>query len=230
MHAFALSQSRVSIETYLDPHRRWRVLDLGWGHQRSQVRAHRALFVGYDVDYRRVDVLNTPKRGAGPRRRYGIPAASGSADVVLSAHALTRVPFFWATALEIERVLVPGGFAFLCVASRGHPTADRDYWRFYADAYRALAAHTGMELLDAYHDHPRWDAERNQWDYGHVRASRYWGDCVGALRKPHRRPDRWRRAVVRRAAVWWANQADQPAAAGVQSAPGNGTPAGPSTV
>jgi SAM-dependent methyltransferase len=229
MHAYELNQTRISIETYLEPGRRLRVLDLGWGHKREHVAAHRELFAAHDVDYRRVDVLNAPTKGGKPRRRYGIPAGAGSVDVVLCSQALEHVPFFWATALEIERVLAPGGFAFLCAPSRGHPTKDQDCWRFYLDAYRAMAAYTGMALLDAHLDLPRWDSERNQLNYAAVRDSRYWGDGVGVLRKPHQQGDRLRRAVVRRAAVWWANHVDDAQPGGVHAVPGAGMPLPPRT-
>jgi SAM-dependent methyltransferase len=206
MHRSELNQTLVSIQTYLEPGRRLHVLDLGWGHKRAHVRAHRELLAGYDVKYRRLDVLNTPKGGGARGRRYGIPARSNAFDVVLSSQTLPHVPFFWATLLEIERVLAPGGFALLSGASRGHPNQSQDCWRFYADAYRAMAAHTGLTLLDAHIDLPRWDQETGRCDYAAVRTSRYWGDCVGVLQKPQLQRDRLRRAVVRTAARWWANQ------------------------
>jgi SAM-dependent methyltransferase len=205
MHRSALNQTLVSIQEFLEPDRRLQVLDLGWGHRREHVRAHRALFDGYDVKYRRLDVLNTAKGGGSSGKRYGIPARSRSFDVVVSAQTLPHVPFFWATLLEIERVLRPGGYALLTGASRGHPTKTQDCWRFYADAYRAMAAHTGMTLLDSYLDAPPRDAGGERFDYASVRPSRYWGDCAGVLQKPVESKDRLRRAVVRTAALWWAN-------------------------
>ena len=51
---------------------------------------------------------------------YRIPVKSGSFDIVLSGQVFEHVPLFWASLLEIARVMKPEGYFFLTVPSRGH--------------------------------------------------------------------------------------------------------------
>ena len=148
---------------------------------------------------------------------YSIPAASKSQDVVISGSVFEHIPFFWASMLEVARVLRPGGLWFVTVPSRGHKHSAIDCWRFYPDGLRAMAAASHLTLLeshvhyppmteDARHDYPRIDAKNH-----------YWGDAVAVYRKPERYPLEMHaiRPVVR----WWANRAGGQGPARQHSAP-----------
>lgn len=89
---------------------------------------------------------------------YKIPLRSGSVDVVISGQMLEHCEFFWLSFCEMMRVLRPDGFLFLIAPSSGpvhsYPV---DCYRFYPDAYRALAKYAGCDLVDV------WRDDRGPW-------------------------------------------------------------------
>ncbi|MFJ8250012.1 methyltransferase domain-containing protein [Streptomyces sp. NPDC094466] len=182
----------------------YRVVDLGSRISGKQTRTHRALLADHPVDYFGVDVQDGPNVDAVMKKPYRIPARSNSADVVLSGQAFEHIPFFWASMLEIARILKPGGHAFITAPSRGHVHDAQDCWRYYPDGFRALAAHSRLELREAYTDFP---PRKGIWhDYRSIDGkAAYWGDSVGVFRKPARYP-RLTMFAVRELTVWWANR------------------------
>src|SRR5688572_8686031 len=110
---------------------------------------------------------------------YRLPMATRSVDVVISGQAFEHIEYFWMTWLEMLRVLKPEGHIFLIAPSRGYEHRyPQDCWRFYPDAWRALAKFGACDLLEVHSD---WDAHRDP-------SSSDWGDTVGVFRKP---PMRW---------------------------------------
>lgn len=89
---------------------------------------------------------------------YRLPLQDGSVDIVLSGQMLEHCEFFWLTFAEMMRVLKPGGFLFLIAPSAGpihrYPV---DCYRFYPDAYRALAKYANCRLAEV------WLDERGPW-------------------------------------------------------------------
>jgi SAM-dependent methyltransferase len=195
----------LSVTTYLDPARHYRVLDFGSLADGPQGATHRDLFEGYRMDMVGMDVQPGPNVDVVMSKPYRIPAKSGSFDLVITGSTFEHVPFFWASMLELARVLRPGGLIFLTAPSRGHRHARIDLWRFYPDAMRALAAYSGLILREAYTDFPPTQPDSRRLDYSKVeRRTSYWGDTVGVFEKPRRYP---RRLALERAAVcWWANR------------------------
>jgi SAM-dependent methyltransferase len=135
---------------------------------------------------------------------YRVPLRSGSVDVVISGQVFEHIPFFWASALEIARVLKPGGVFLMSVPSRGRPHTAVDCWRYYPDGVRAMAAFAHLEVLRATTDFPPVRGARDQ---RYARApEHYWGDTIGVLRKPLGYPS-VRMTLVRTPLLWWANRA-----------------------
>ncbi|WP_211369589.1 methyltransferase domain-containing protein [Pseudoxanthomonas yeongjuensis] len=89
---------------------------------------------------------------------YRLPLEDGSVDIVLSGQMLEHCELFWLTFAEMMRVLKPDGYLFLIAPSAGpihrYPV---DCYRFYPDAYRALAKHNNCHLLEV------WLDERGPW-------------------------------------------------------------------
>lgn len=89
---------------------------------------------------------------------YCLPLQDSSVDIVLSGQMLEHCEFFWLTFAEMMRVLKPDGFLFLIAPSAGpihsYPV---DCYRFYPDAYRALAKYANCRLIDV------WLDERGPW-------------------------------------------------------------------
>jgi len=77
--------------------------------------------------------------------------ADDSFDVCISGQTFEHNPYFWVTACEIARVLVPGGF--VCIIAPGAGAVHRypvDCYRFYPDSWAALAALMGLDVEEVY--------------------------------------------------------------------------------
>ncbi len=127
----------------------------------DQPLSHKPLFDAPTWAYTGLDVeagLNVDVVPAHDYQWDGLGA--DSFDVVLSGQAFEHIPFFWATAFEIGRVLRPGGAAVIIAPGRGpqhrYPV---DCWRFHDDGFEALAAYLGFEVLDVFTE---WG--RNMWE------------------------------------------------------------------
>ncbi len=103
-----------------------------------------------------------------------LPLEDNSIDIVISGQMLEHCEFFWIVFAEMVRVLKDDGYIFLIAPSAGpihkYPV---DCYRFYPDAYRALAKLTHCHLLDVWHDN------RGPWN-----------DLVGIFNKTGNYPDR----------------------------------------
>lgn len=104
---------------------------------------------------------------------YALPLEDASADIVISGQAFEHIGQFWRTFAEMARVLKPDGFMFLIAPSAGpehrYPV---DCYRFYPDAYAALADSAACDLVET------WLDERGPWR-----------DLVGVFR--HRGAKAW---------------------------------------
>jgi len=125
--------------------------------------------------YRGVDLAAGPNVDIVLQSAYQLPLASQSVDVIVSGQAFEHIEYFWLTWLEMVRVLKPGGYIFLIAPSRGFEHRyPQDCWRFYPDAYAALAKYGGLELKEAHTD----------WEPHSDPDSAPWGDTVGVFRLP----------------------------------------------
>jgi SAM-dependent methyltransferase len=204
MHQSARKHMALCVDEYLPTEGRLRIVDLGSRVSSDKHQTHRELFDEYDCEYIGVDILDGPNVDVVMPKPYRIPVRSSSADLVISGQVFEHIPFFWASITEIARVLKPSGHAFITAPSRGHVHNVQDCWRFYPDGMRALAAWSGLELLEAFTEFPPRVASTAKHDYSAIDAAAYWGDTVGVFRKPNGY-SRVRMAVVRRLTVGWAN-------------------------
>lgn len=205
MHPSQYEHMAQCVDRYLAKDRTYRVLDFGSGISPKQTRTHRDLLDGYDYSYVGVDVRPAENVDIVMTRPYSIPVPSNSADVIFTGAVFEHVPFFWASMLEIARVLRPKGLLFVVVPSRGHKHTPVDCWRFYPDGMRAMASAARLELKEAHTHFPPANAGRH--DYAAINTSRhYWGDTVGVFQKPRRYARHM--TLVRPVVRWWANKYD----------------------
>ncbi len=156
MHASSLENMRRCYQQYVLgtelEERGGYVLDVGGADVNGSYRSifpgqfeYRTADIGPDVDL----VLADP---------YSFPIDDGSVDIVLSGQAFEHIEYFWRTFDEMVRVLKPDGLIFLIAPSAGpahrYPV---DCYRFYPDAYAALAKRTGCDLVEI------WCDERGPW-------------------------------------------------------------------
>lgn len=211
MHPAAHAQMGLSIERYMEKGRRYRLLDFGSGTSPKQTLTHRSLLSEYDCDYTGVDVRKGNNIDIVMEKPYRIPLKSKSFDIVLSGQVFEHVPFFWASLLEIARVMKPGAYFLMTVPSRGHVHSAYDCWRVYPDGLRSMAAWSRLTLVEASTDFPPTIGERRgdnnrKHAYGAIdKANYYWGDTVGVFQKPARYPS-LRAAAVRVPVRMWANR------------------------
>jgi SAM-dependent methyltransferase len=198
----------LSIQRYMEKGRRYRVLDFGSGTSRNQTLTHRSLLAEYDVDYTGVDIREGDNIDLVMKKPYKIPLKSRSVDIVLSGQVFEHIPFFWASLLEIARVMKPRAYFLLTVPSRGHVHTEIDCWRFYPDGLRSMAAWSRLNLVEAFTDFPPAipGRTRRKHDFPKIDTENYyWGDSVGVFRKPAKYPT-VRAAVLRATVNLWANR------------------------
>ncbi len=216
MHPSAYDEMAGCVRKYLRTGQKYTVVDFGsFSSKRRSTMTHRALLEPYDCDIVGVDIRSGGNVDVVMPKPYRLPLKSNSVDVVVSGQVFEHIPFFWASMLEIARVLKPEGYVFMTVPSRGHVHTAVDCWRYYPDGLRALAAFSGLTLREARTDFPPRvrdvdpDAPPGRGGGRHHYPSidmehRYWGDTVGVFQKPRDYPA-LRMAAVRKPLLWWAN-------------------------
>jgi SAM-dependent methyltransferase len=198
----------LCIERYMKKGQPYKVLDFGSGTSPNQTLTHRNLLEGYDVDYVGTDIREGNNIDLVMEKPYRIPVKSRSVDIVLSGQVFEHVPFFWASLLEVARVMKPEAYFFMTVPSRGHQHTDYDCWRIYPDGMRAMAAWTRFHLIEAFTDFPPTipGRGRKKHDFSEIDSENYyWGDSVGVFRKPKGYPA-VRAAILRSVVLLWANR------------------------
>ena len=101
---------------------------------------------------------------------------SGSIDVCITGQTFEHNPVFWVTLAEMARVTKPGGLIFVVAPGAG-PVHRYPYdcWRFYPDAWAALAAYLGLELVESEYDEPL---------FMRVEEGSHWNDSAAVYRRP----------------------------------------------
>ena len=207
MHPSQYEHMKQAFERYLPKDQHLDILELGSGTSPGQTKTHRSLLTELDHSYVGVDVREGNNVDIVMKKPYSIPAPTASKHVVISGSVFEHVPFFWASMLEVGRVLRPGGLWFVTVPSRGHKHSPIDCWRFYPDGMRAIAAASRLVLLESHTHYPPMTSE-DRHDYSRIDAqNHYWGDTVGVFKKPQKYAREM--YIVRPVVRWWANRASQ---------------------
>jgi predicted O-methyltransferase YrrM len=153
MHFSSLENMRRCIDWYFPVEARV-VIDLG----ASDVNGSYRKLLPSDIRYIGMDLESGPGVDVVMEDPYVIPLGNEEADLVLSGQMLEHCEHFWRIFTEIGRVLRPGGLAFIIAPSAGpihrYPV---DCYRFYPDAYKALARWAGLRLVHC------WMDERGPW-------------------------------------------------------------------
>ncbi len=179
MHQSSFVRMAEFVKQYLDPCENLTIVDLGSrdinGSYRDLFLCDKWKYIGVDLQPgKNVDlVISNPYDWE--------ELADNSIDVLVSGQALEHIEFFWLTFEQVERKLVENGIACFIVPSRGeehrYPV---DCWRFYPDAFHALAKWANLRVLNVY---TQW--QNKGWEDG----SDMWGDTFAVLQKPERNPD-----------------------------------------
>ena len=179
MHESAQDKARVFRKAYLAAveQKPITILDVGSAIVDGQSLSNRDVMQNPLWTVHGLDIeagLNVDTVVADPYDWKEIP--SGSFDVVTCSEVFEHAEYFWITILEIARVLKGNGVAF--ITSPGGGPRHRfpvDCWRFYDDAFPALARYAGMTLLEA----------QVQWVPAY-RKGIQWRDSSAVMQKPVR--------------------------------------------
>ena len=133
-----------------------RLLDIGGADVNG---SYAEIFSGPQFDYHGADLADGPGVSIVLDDPYKVPCEDESFDLVLSGQMLEHSEYFWLAFAEMVRLVKPDGFIFLIAPSAGpihkYPV---DCYRYYPDAYSALAKLTGCHLVDCWHD------QRGPWN------------------------------------------------------------------
>lgn len=147
MHDTALAHARLFFGTYLGDGGTPRILEVGSADVNGGLRG----LAPAGADYVGVDFAVAPGVDVILDDPMVLPFADASFDVCVTSSCFEHAPFFWQTAVEIARVLKPGGLFYLNAPADGpyhaHP---HDCWRFFPDAGIAIrdwSRHAGQELV-----------------------------------------------------------------------------------
>ena len=179
MHASAQDKARIFRQAYLGDSEATplTLLDVGSAIVEGQSLSNRDVLNNPAWTLQGMDIepgLNVDIAVADPYHWREID--SGSVDVVTCSEVFEHAEFFWITMLEIARVLKGNGLAF--ITSPGGGPRHRfpvDCWRFYDDAFHALARYAGLNLLEA----------QVQWVPAY-RKGIQWRDSSAVMQKPAR--------------------------------------------
>jgi SAM-dependent methyltransferase len=149
--------------------RKYKIADFG-GRRIAKDKSYYTFFEDEpNVEYLGVDIEDGAGVDVVLTDPYKSPFENNSIDIVVTGQMLEHCEFFWLTVSEIARILKPGGYLLAVAPSSGHVHRfPVDCWRFYPDAYAAMAKWSGLSVVDSWTD---TDTE--------------WCDAVGILRKPN---------------------------------------------
>ncbi|MBN2340504.1 MAG: class I SAM-dependent methyltransferase [Deltaproteobacteria bacterium] len=131
-----------------------KILDLGG----ANVNGTYSELFSYNVEYIGADLEPHPGVSLVLDEPNKIPLPDNSIDLVLSGQMLEHCANFWLVFSEMVRVVKEDGYIFLIAPSKGpihrYPV---DCYRFYPDAYEALASYTKCHLIEC------WRDQRGPW-------------------------------------------------------------------
>lgn len=171
MHRSSMNNMRTLFDKYVTSEfvgNECKILDFGGTNVKNAGTYYELVDTNEKIKYQGVDLQAGPGISIVLDDPYKVPLEDNYADVVISGQMFEHCEFFWLSFLEMVRVVRPGGYIFLIAPMTGkvhrYPV---DCWRFYPDAYAALAKWGKVELVDAWTDYD---------------GSKWW-DQVGAFKK-----------------------------------------------
>ena len=171
MHRSSMNNMRTLFDKYVSDEfvrNECKILDFGGTNIKGGGTYYELVDSNKKIKYYGVDLQAGPGVSIVLDDPYKVPLEDNYADVVISGQMFEHCEFFWLSFLEMVRVVRPGGYIFLIAPMTGkvhrYPV---DCWRFYPDAYAALAKWGKVELVDAWTDY----------------NGSMWWDQVGAFKK-----------------------------------------------
>lgn len=155
MHSSSLENMKCCYATYfatsnIAKQSKIKVLDIGGADVNG---SYSDLFRDSCFDYKGVDLESSEGVSIVLDDPYKLPVDDESIDLVITGQMLEHCEFFWLTFQEMMRVLKKSGMLFLIAPSQGpihrYPV---DCYRFYPDAFHALAKYANCHAIDVWRD------------------------------------------------------------------------------
>ena len=157
MHPSSMNNMRTLFDKYITDEfvsNECKILDFGGTNINNGGTYYELVDTNKKIKYQGIDLQEGPGVSIVLEDPYTVPLEDNYADVVISGQMFEHCEFFWLSFLEMVRVVRPGGYIFLIAPMTGkvhrYPV---DCWRFYPDAYAALAKWGKVELVDAWTDY-----------------------------------------------------------------------------
>jgi len=155
MHASSLENMQKAYERYVKTsiignETNINVIDIGGANVNG---SYADIFSSPLFNYQAVDIYPGDAVDIVLEDPYVLPFADNEIDIIISGQAFEHVEFFWKLFSELSRVVKEDGLIILIAPSSGpihkYPV---DCYRFYPDAYAALAKNSGINLVDVWMD------------------------------------------------------------------------------
>lgn len=178
MHSSSLRNMEIFIEKYLDKSQELKILDIGSQDVSDDgINSYKPLFHNPRWKYFGCDLVAGKNVDIVLNNIYHWKDIKhDSVDVVISGQAFEHVEFFWATMLEIYRVLKAGGICCIIAPSAGkRHRYPLDCWRFYEDGLSAMAKYAHLDAVEV-------QTQRTRFDFAEFDPD--WQDSVLICKKP----------------------------------------------
>ena len=155
MHASSLENMQKAYERYIKTSINYtgnkiNVIDIGGANVNG---SYSDVFSSSLFTYRAVDIYPSDDVDIVLENPYVLPFNDNEIDIIISGQAFEHVEFFWTLFAELARVVKKDGVIILIAPSSGpihkYPV---DCYRFYPDAYSALAKNSEINLIDVWMD------------------------------------------------------------------------------
>jgi SAM-dependent methyltransferase len=196
MHSTSYSKMKSFLRAYISqfpigPGGKTRVLEVGSKSYEGQ-QSYRTLLSDEAYDFVGLDLESGLNVDLVPSLPFVWPEIPDeSFDICISGQTFEHNPFFWVTASEIARAVVPEGY--ICLIAPGAGPVHRypmDCWRFYPDSWSAICALVGLEPVEIYWEPDSMVPQLNDWGQ--------WRDTMLVARKPSLEGDALAEVVKRR--------------------------------
>jgi len=155
MHASSLENMQKAYERYVKTSINYtgdkiNVIDIGGANVNG---SYADIFSSSLFTYSAVDIYPGDAVDIVLENPYVLPFDDNEIDIIISGQAFEHVEFFWTLFAEFARVAKKDGLIILIAPSSGpihkYPV---DCYRFYPDAYSALAKNSEINLIDVWMD------------------------------------------------------------------------------
>lgn len=172
MHSSSFQKMKRFVDTiipkYLNESSTIKIMDFGSQIVSEQQQSYKELFTNPNYIYEGCDIEKGLNVDVVMTNSYSVPKPDNSYDIIISGQTFEHIEYFWLTAIELARLIKPGGL--ICIIAPGGGQIHRfpvDCWRYHPDGMDAIIKWMNFEKIETSID-----------------LSSGWKDCALIARKP----------------------------------------------